>query len=120
AVLLSGQTLSPANNGLEPWGPLADGLAELQQAGIPVIAIETGEFTQRNLARFAGNDAVHWLHDSLNWEPIFTISMNEIDRPTVHVIEASLAETSDAPVDNPVTLDQVDQPDSIWLLTDSL
>lgn len=120
AVLLSGQTLSSTNSELEPWGPLADGLAELQQAGIPVVAVESGEFTPRNLSRFASDSAVYWLHDTLNWEPNFTTSMSEINRPSVHVIGASLAETSDAPIDNPVTLEQIDQPDSIWLLTDSL
>lgn len=120
AVVLSGETLSPTNSGLEPWGPLADGLAELQQAEIPVIAIENGEFTARNLARFSPDDNVYWLHDSLNWEPIFTTSMNEVDRQTVRIIAGSLAESTDAPADNPVTLDQVDQPDSIWLLTESI
>src|SRR5699024_9825870 len=119
AVLLSGQTLSPANTGPEPWGPLTDGLAELQQAGIPVIAVEHAQFTPHNLAQFTNSEAVHWLDDSLDWEPIFTTSMVTSDEPTVHVIDGTLAESSDAPVENPVTLEQVDHPESIWLLTAS-
>lgn len=120
AVVLSGQTLSPTNTGQEPWGPLSDGLAELQQAGIPVIATENGELSAHNLSRFASSDAVHWLDDSLNWEPIFTAQMDATGRPSVHVVGGSLAESSNAPVENPVTLEQIDQPDSIWILTDSL
>lgn len=120
AVLLSGQTLSHTNTGLEPWGPLLDGLADLEQADIPVIAVEDGQFTTQNLARFSSSDNLHWLHDSLNWEPIFTTTMSSLEAPSVRVINGSLAESADAPVAHPVTLDQLDQPNSIWILTNSL
>lgn len=120
AVLLSGQTLSPTNAGLEPWGPLVDGLAELQRTGIPVVAIAEGEFTPSNLARFAPADTVQWLDGTLDWEPTFTTGMDVIDAPAVHIVAGSFAQDPDAPVGNPVTLQQIDQPDSIWILTDSI
>lgn len=119
AVLLSGQTLSPTNSGLEPWGPLIDGLAELRRAEITVIAIAEGEFTPVNLARFAPEDSVHWLDDTLEWEPLFTTSLDPFNSPTVHVVPGSFAQSPEAPVHNPVTLQQIDQRDSIWLLTDA-
>lgn len=120
AVLLSGQTLSPSNTGLEPWGPLTAGLAELQHHGIPVIAIPDGQFTPRNLTKFAPEYTIHWLENSLAWDPTFTTSMDPHHGQAVHIIAASLAESPDAPVNNPVTLHDIDHPDSIWLLTDSL
>lgn len=120
AVVLTGETLSTANDGLEPWGPLVDGLTELQQATIPVIAREHGEFNARNLTRFAPDGSVLWLTDSLDWQPVFTTDTAPIDEPSVHVIAGSLAEHADSPANNPVTLEQMDQASSIWLLTESL
>ncbi len=120
AVLLSGQTLASTNTGLEPWGPLTDGLAELQQADIPVIAVANGAFTPHNLARFAPDEAVHWLDISLDWDPVFTRSKEVTGNPAVHVIDGALAESHETPVENPITLEQVDHPDTVWILTDPL
>lgn len=120
AVLLSGETISTQNAGLEPWGPLIDGIAELQQAEIPVIAIEHVAFTPANLARFSSIYSVQWLRDTLDWDPVFTTDSTHRDAPTVHVIAGVLAENPDAPANNPITLEEIDYPDSIWILTDSL
>lgn len=117
AVLLSGEIISPRNTGLEPWGPLLDGLTELHRAGIPTIAVENGEFSTANLARFTTIESVHWLTDTLDWDPAFTTNITPRDTPTVHVFAGSLAESNNAPAKNPVTLEQIDHPDSIWILT---
>ena len=53
AVLLSGEIISAAASEYEPWGPIVDGLAELDRADIPVVAVPCGRFTVRNLERFA-------------------------------------------------------------------
>lgn len=120
AVVLSGQVLAPANTDLEPWGPLCDGLADLQRAGIPVVAIENGDFTAHNLSRYAPEDTVVWLTDMLAWEPVITTSANAFNGLAVHIVSASLAESSDVPVSNPITMNEIDQSASIWLLTDPL
>ena len=120
AVLLTGNIFSPTNPSLEPWGPLVDGLAQLQQAEIPVVAIEQGEFTASNLTRFTSADAVHWLDDVLEWDPIFTTDSTLVDGSAVHIVAASLVETTDTPAENPITTEQMNHPDSIWLLTDPL
>lgn len=117
AVLLTGEVFAASNTGLEPWGPLLDGLADLRRAGIPVVCIAHGEFNPRTLARFATDDAIIWLETGLDWDPPVTTSMNAIDGPAVHVINGSLAESMDAPAQNPVTLESIDHPDSIWILT---
>lgn len=120
ALLLSGETISATNTGLEPWGPLVDGLAELHQAGIPILAVEHGTFNATNLARFTNIDSLHWLDDELDWDPVFTTHRQLRDDPAVHVITGSLAEHTDSRSENPVTLEQIDHPGSIWILTDSL
>ena len=120
AVLLTGETISHANSGLEPWGPLIDGIVDLERAGIPIITTEHGEFTAENLERFTPTDAVHWLNETLNWNPVFTTTTDPLDNGAVHIVAGALAESLDSPVKNPITLDQIDRPDSIWILTDSV
>lgn len=119
AVVLSGEVLSSTNAGFEPWGPLVDGLAELHRVEIPVIGLPNGEFNSANLNRFAPESQIHWLHHRLEWDPVFTTSIEPQQSASVHIVAGSLAEQADAPVENPITLDQTDHPNSIWILTRS-
>lgn len=108
-VLLSGDTFSSTNHTFEPWGPLTDGLAELARADVSVFAVERNDFNPLNLARFAPEAEVAWISESL-----------ETDDTTIHIVAGSLAERADAPVNNPITLESIDEPNSIWILTDAL
>ncbi len=120
AVLLCGDVFAEHASVLEPWGPLVDGLSTLNQARIPVIAIASGEFRPANLRHHAPDADVHWLDSRLDWDPPFLTSMEDLDGLAVHIIEGTLAESSDSPVENPIVLANIDQPDSIWILTNSV
>lgn len=120
AVFLTGEIISTTNPGLEPYGPLADGIAQLRQAEIPVVAVSDGRLTPAVAQRLRLDDAVQFLDGRLAWDPPITSSRVAIEGPSVHVIAASLAESADVPVPNPVTLDELDQAGAIWILTDAL
>jgi len=119
AVFLTGEIIATTNPGLEPFGPLADGIAQLREANIPVVAISDGRFTPATARRLRLDDSVLFLDDVLNWNPPITTSREALDGPAIHVVAASLAESADAPVANPITLDEMDHPGSIWILTDA-
>ena len=120
AVFLTGEIISSTNPGLEPFGPLIDGLTHLQQADIPVVVIADGRFTPEIAQRFGFERAVQFLDDHLDWDPFISTSRDARDGPVIHIIPASLAESTETPVPHPVTLTEIDQPQSIWILTDPL
>lgn len=117
AVVLTGHTISPIAAELAPWGPLAEGLADIAAADIPVIGIAEGQFNPRNLSRFAPDANIHWLTSDLDWNPPFTTSKDQWDGPSVHIIPGNLAQQADTPAEHAVVLSDIDHADSIWLLT---
>lgn len=120
AVFLTGEIIATTNPGLEPLGPLADGIAQLHEANIPVVVVSDGRFTPAVASRLRLDDAVHFLGDALDWNPPITTRREAMDGPAIHVVAASLAESADIPVPHPITLDEMDHPGSIWILTESL
>lgn len=120
AVFLTGEIISPTNPGLEPFGPLIDGIIRLEQAHIPIVAIADGRFTPDIARRFKLAEAVQFLDDRLDWDPPIVASREVGAGPCIHIIAASLAESTDAPVHRPITLAEIDEPQSIWILTDAL
>lgn len=119
-LFLTGEIIAPTNTSLEPFGPLTDGIAQLEQADIPVVVVSDGVFTPAMARRFNLERAVQFLEDLLDWDPVVTTSRDVTDGAAIHVIAANLAESTDAPVNNPITLAELDHPGLIWLLTDSL
>lgn len=120
AVFLTGEIIAGTNPGLEPFGPLVDGIAQLKQADIPVVAVADGMLTPAIAKRFKLEESVQFVNGHLEWDPPITLGHDELDSPSIHIVAASLAESDDVPVANPVTLDEIDRPGSIWILTDSV
>lgn len=120
AVFLTGEIIASSNPGMEPFGPLIDGVSRLQQAEIPVIAIADGRVTPETARRFGLDPAVQFLSDRLDWDPPISTGREPVNGLSVHIIPAVLAESADAPVDRPVTQAEIDHPQSIWILTDAL
>ncbi len=120
AVVLTGEIVSSHNPGLEPLGPLADGIAHLREANIPVVVVSDGQFTPAVAQRLHIDEGVHFLDDVLHWNPPFTTRREASGEPTIHIVAASLAESADVPVAKPITLDEMDQEGAIWILTDAL
>jgi hypothetical protein len=120
ALFLTGEIVSTTNPGLEPLGPLADGIAQLREANIPIVVVSDGRFTPSVARHLHVGDSVHFLDDLLDWTPAITTHREAVDGPGIHVVAASLAESTDVPVNNPITLEEMDRPGSIWILTDAL
>ena len=119
AVILTGEIIASSNRSLEPFGPLQDGISQLQQANIPVVAVSDGILTPATARRFDLDQAMVFLEDQLEWDPPITTSTNHIEGPSIHIVAARLAESTETPVPDPITLDDMDHPGSIWLLTSS-
>ena len=117
AVFLTGEIIAKTNRSLEPFGPLVDGISQLQQAQIPVVVVANDAFTPAIAKRFGLLDAIEFVEDRLDWDPPIVTTTDAVNGRSVHIIAAQLAESDDAPVPDPISLNDIDHPDSIWLLT---